>query len=253
LVKIGANWHGARADRWLGRRARVGIFDQIGYAELGETLERILAKMQFLDRLSRELPTRHARYIANVSDSAHAISLELARFILEVASEDHAKRLLDLGSGFSSYVLREYAAGVPDAVAWSVDDDPAWLEKTHAFLVSEGLSTEHLYNRSEFLTLGSTNGVGTFDLVVHDLSTVRSRHGTIQFVLGLVRPGGALILDDMDVDAYRRHARSELDAAGAKHVDVKDRTLDARNRYSWLARPTSAPGESSFVLGADAL
>jgi hypothetical protein len=60
-----------------------------------------------------------------------------------VASEDHAKRLLDLGSGFSSYVLRAYAAGVPGAVGWSVDDDPAWLEKTRAFLVSEGLSTEH--------------------------------------------------------------------------------------------------------------
>jgi predicted O-methyltransferase YrrM len=209
--------------------------------------------MQFLDRLNRELPSRHAQYVATISDSAHAISLELARYILEVASEDHPKHLLDLGSGFSSYVLRAYAAGVPGAVAWSVDADPAWLEKTRAFLVSEGLSTEHLYNWSDFLTLASTNGPGTFDLVVHDLSTVRSRHGTIQFVLSLVRPGGALVLDDMDVDAYRRHVRSELDAAGAKHVDIRNKTLDSRNRYSWLARPTSAPGESSFVLGADAL
>jgi predicted O-methyltransferase YrrM len=209
--------------------------------------------MQFLDRLSRELPSRHAQYVATISDSAHAISLELARFILEVASEDHAKRLLDLGSGFSSYALRAYAAGVPGAVAWSVDDDPAWLEKTRAFLVSEGLSTEHLYNWSEFLTLGSTNGPGPFDLAVHDLSTVRSRHGTIRFVLRLVRPGGALVLDDMDVGAYRRHVRSELDAAGAKHVDIRNKTLDSRNRYSWLARPTSAPGEPSFVVGADAL
>lgn len=209
--------------------------------------------MQFLDRLSRELPSRHAQYVATVSDSAHAISLELARFILEVASEDHVKRVLDLGSGFSSYVLRAYAAGVPDAVAWSVDDDPGWLEKTRAFLASEGLSTEHLYNWSDFQTLASTNGPGPFDLVVHDLSTVRSRHGTIRFVLRLVRPGGALVLDDMDVDAYRHHVQSELDAAGAKHVDMRNKTLDSRNRYSWLARPTSTPGESSFVLGADAL
>lgn len=208
--------------------------------------------MEFLE-LSRELPARHARYIATVSDSAHAISLELARVILEVASEDQAKRLLDLGSGFTSYVLRAYAASVPGAVAWSVDDDPGWLEKTRAFLVSEDLSTEHLYNWSEFQTLSSTNGPGTFDLVVHDMSTVRSRHGTIRFVLGLVRSGGALILDDMDVDAYRRHVRSELDSAGAKHVDIRSKTLDSRNRYSWLARPTSGPGESSFALGADAL
>jgi predicted O-methyltransferase YrrM len=210
--------------------------------------------MQFLDQLSRELPSRHARYVSTVSDSAHAISLELAQFILEVASEDQAKRLLDLGSGFSSYVLRAYAAGVPGASVWSVDDDSAWLEKTRAFLVSEGLGTEHLYNWSDFLTLASPNGsVGSFDLVVHDMGTVRSRHGTIQFVLGLVRPGGALILDDLDVDAYRRHVRSELDAAGVTPVDVKNRTLDARNRYSWLVRPTSASGGSSFVPGADAL
>lgn len=205
--------------------------------------------MQSLDQLSGELASRHAHYVTTVSDSAHAISLELARFILEVASEDHAKRLLDLGSGFSSYVLRAYAADVPGAVVWSVDDDPAWLEKTREFLVSEGLNTEHLYNWSEFQTLALTDGtVGTFDLVVHDMSTVRSRHGTIRFVLGLVRPGGALILDDMDVDDYRRHVRGELDAAGVQYADVRNRTLDARNRYSWLARPASVPGESSYAL-----
>ena len=201
--------------------------------------------MQSLDQLSRELPSRHAQYIATVSDSAHAISLELARFILEVASENHAKRLLDLGSGFTSYVLGAYAAGVPGSVAWSVDDDPAWLEKTRGFLVSEGLSIEHLYNWNEFLALASKNdGAGTFDLVVHDLSTVRSRHGTIPFVLNLVRSGGALVLDDMDVDAYRCHVRSELDAAAAKHVDVRNKTLDARNRYSWMAHPAPVLGSS---------
>jgi hypothetical protein len=75
--------------------------------------------MRSLDQLSRELPSRHGQYISTVSDSAHAISLELARFILEVASENHAKRLLDLGSGFTSYVLRAYAAGVPGSVALS--------------------------------------------------------------------------------------------------------------------------------------
>jgi predicted O-methyltransferase YrrM len=201
--------------------------------------------MQSLDQLSRELPSRHADYVATVSDSAHAISLELARFILEVACEEHAERLLDLGSGFSSYVLRAYAAGVSGAVVWSVDDDPAWLEKTRAYLVSEGVSTEHLYVWSEFLTL-SDNLAGTFDLVLHDLGTVRSRHGTVRPVLRLVRPTGALVFDDIDVAAYRRHVQSELDAAGTKHVDVRNRTLDARNRYSWVARPGPAPGRSAF-------
>lgn len=203
--------------------------------------------MQSLDRLSNELASRHARYTSTVSDSAHAISLELARFLLEVAGNDHAKRLLDLGSGFSSYVLRAYAAGVPGAVVWSVDDDPAWLEKTRALLMSEGLSTEHLYDWSEFLTL--SHGVaGTFDLVLHDLGTVRSRHGTVRTVLRLLRPSGALVFDDMDVAAYRRHVRSELDVAGAKHVDVRNRTLDARNRYSWVAWP--APGDRGYTASS---
>ena len=192
--------------------------------------------MQSLDQLSRELLSRHAHYVSTVSDSAHAISFELARFILEVASEERAERLLDLGSGFSSYVLRAYAAGVPGAVVWSVDDDPAWLEKTRAYLVSQGINTVHMYIWSEFLPL-SDDLAGTFDLVLHDLGTVRSRHGTVRSVLRLVRPTGALVFDDIDVAAYRRHVQSELDAAGAKHVDVRNRTLDARNRYSWVARP----------------
>ena len=184
-------------------------------------------------------PVTH--YVSTVSDSAHAISLELARFILEVASEEHAKRLLDLGSGFSSYVLRAYAAGVAGTVVWLVDDDPAWLQKTRAYLASEGINTEHMYIWSEFLTL-SDGLAGTFDLVLHDMGTVRSRHGTVRSVLRLIRPTGALVFDDVDVAAYRHHVQSELDAAGAKHIDVRNRTLDARNRYSWVARPRQAPG-----------
>ena len=81
-----------------------------------------------------------------------SLSLELARIILEVTSEDHAKRLLDLGSGFSSCVLRAYAAGVSGAVMWSVDDDPAWLEKARTRQVTDRIGAVFRLGRTSAST-----------------------------------------------------------------------------------------------------
>jgi hypothetical protein len=61
-----------------------------------------------------------------------------------------AEMVLALGSGFSSYVLRRYAAQDNRGVVTSVDDSAEWLSVTKNFLLDHGLSTENLIDLKTF-------------------------------------------------------------------------------------------------------
>jgi predicted O-methyltransferase YrrM len=181
---------------------------------------------------------QYERYVTTVSDAAHAISLELALFMLELACERRPRRVLDLGSGFSSYVFRAYAAASGGCEVWSVDHDASWLEQTERFLASCGLPTDRMMPWDAFRAGLATNGNSPgFELVLHDMATVESRIATVEHALALVQPGGAMVVDDMDVDAYREATRALVARTGASYEDVRGATLDERRRYSWVIRP----------------
>jgi predicted O-methyltransferase YrrM len=181
---------------------------------------------------------QYERYVTTVSDAAHAISLELALFMLEIAVELQPKRLLDLGSGFSSYVFRTYAQASGGCEVWSVDHDANWLEQTGQFLISCGLPTDRMMPWEAFRAGLAANGDSPgFELVLHDMETVESRIATLQHALALVQPGGAMVVDDMDVDDYREATRALVASTGASYEDVREATLDERLRYSWVIRP----------------
>jgi hypothetical protein len=59
-------------------------------------------------RLREQIALKHAAYIREVSSPEMAMSLELAHFLLGWCLWKQPKHLLDLGSGFSSYVFRLY-------------------------------------------------------------------------------------------------------------------------------------------------
>lgn len=92
----------------------------------------------------RDLGAAYIDYVFTVSNAVHAISLPLAAFVGSMCDVGSPKAVIDLGSGFSSYVLRRYAAKQPAHVhVTTADDDPSWLEKTRAFLELAGLSVQH--------------------------------------------------------------------------------------------------------------
>jgi predicted O-methyltransferase YrrM len=187
------------------------------------------AARKLTDRMpAKSLEHAYRRYISSVSLAAYAISLPLARYVHALAHERRPRRVLDLGSGFSSYVLRRYAAEQDFEVdAWSVDHDPVWLERTQRFLEAEGLPAGQL-------TTWNERPAGRFDLVLHDLHTVASRLDTLDEALAVVAPGGAIVLDDMDVPDYREHAARVLEQRGIAYIDASEATLDKRGRFSWL-------------------
>lgn len=182
-------------------------------------------------------------YVANVSWSGMAVSLPTAALLRCLCEHLRPRTILDLGSGFSSAVLRQYAQGAGNATVISVDDDAAWLGRTREYLERRGLPADRLFTWPDF----RAEPLQLFDFVFHDLGSVDTRRATLAAALDYVAPGGAAILDDLHKHRIESVARPIASAAGFKLVWVRELTLDEYGRFAtWAQR---APGGSSPVTG----
>jgi hypothetical protein len=125
-------------------------------------------------------------YVTRVSTPDMAISLELAGLLLFLAETVRPARILDLGSGFSSFVLRQ----VRGASVLSVDDDANWLNRTSEYLREKNCENLNLALWSDLVQLSPE----PFDLIFHDLALVEQRRATLSQVLEWSK--GWIVLDD---------------------------------------------------------
>ncbi len=170
----------------------------------------------------------YEHYVRDVSSPDMAASLELATFLYGLCKANQYSRLLDLGSGFSSYVLRLYAKETFGVEVFSVDDDVRWLEKTKGFLEAHSLDTTGLMTMEQF----ASRDQGGFDFILHDLNFVEKRIKYVQRLLSLVRPGGLIILDDVHKPDYMLGTLEILSLAPGKIYSLSPATLDRYGRYS---------------------
>jgi predicted O-methyltransferase YrrM len=160
-----------------------------------------------------------------------AISLELALFLWALLLDRRPERILDLGSGFSSLVFRRYARDVcPGATVWTVDHDPGWLTRTREFLHGHDVPLE------EMTTWEGLNA-RDFGLVFHDLGDMQVRAATLDRIISLTRPGGVLVLDDMQFKEYRAAVCRAIQRYDLRYWDLAASTRDSIGRYSWLIAP----------------
>jgi hypothetical protein len=107
-------------------------YEARGFLDL-ERLRRRFPWALELPRLAsaweEELRGPHHDYTCKVSDQIFAISLRLATTMLALCDVAKPARLLDTGSGFSSYALRLWATRNGGEVT-SLDHDPDWLVRT---------------------------------------------------------------------------------------------------------------------------
>ena len=181
----------------------------------------------------RDLVDAWARYTTLISSEEMAVSLELASVLDALCRLASPQSVLDLGSGFSSYVVRRFARESGAAVT-SVDTSPEWLDRTGEFLAEEGLSTARLAVWSDFVN----ENTDTFDLVLHDMGRKSQRSETFPQVLDLVEPGGHLLLDDMHKPHLQAYYRAALAARNVSSLSLRRLTLDRFGRYAALARPS---------------
>lgn len=174
-------------------------------------------------------------YISRVSTEDSTISLELTSFLLVMCDVLKPMRILDLGSGFSSFVIRHYMLSAsPKPVVWSTDDTKEWLEKTRSFLNYHNYPSENLVDWLSF----SESNEEKFDLVLHDLGdspeSMMVRKVNLKPALSFSKQSGVVVLDDVHMPAYRPYAMSVLNSLRLKHYSLRSLTLDKFGRFSQM-------------------
>lgn len=141
--------------------------------------------------IHNEITNMYNNYVPSVSSAGHAGSLELGIYCYKIAEKVKPQSIVDLGSGFTSAVLRLYQKNNKNVSVVSVDDDSLWLPKTKSFLQRYKLSTDGLELWENF-----ESQHGTYDLVLYDLGRIVTRIANIDKPFSMLNANGVLILDD---------------------------------------------------------
>ena len=178
------------------------------------------------------LAAEHARYCRDISSEKMAADLGFSTFLQLWCLAHKPKRVVDLGSGFTSYVLRRYAAAAASqgkgCEVWSVDDDAAWLGRTRDYLVEMKQDPARLMVWGEFIKVAPHD----FDLVVHDAGSMQFRADNLGPALDLARSGGLVLLDDVHRFEYRATALELLATRGYRFLSVRA-LRDGYGRYPY--------------------
>jgi predicted O-methyltransferase YrrM len=185
--------------------------------------------------LRNELAPAHEAYVDSVSTPDMAASLEVSVLLLYFCRTMSPDSILDLGSGFSSFVFRRYVQQSSNTTVISVDDHGGWLTKTKEYLTGHDLPTDHLVELSNF---DFSDHRGAFDLVFHDLGSMEVRKETLLDVLKTCRRDGLIVLDDIHKNHYLKYVHSTLASAPYKFYSARDLTEDEFGRFSALVCPT---------------
>jgi predicted O-methyltransferase YrrM len=176
------------------------------------------------------LRAMYDQYVTEVSNWEWAVSWPTARTLDALCAALRPRRVLDLGSGFSTYVVCNCARRRGDEIeVVSADTSDDWLDKTRAFLGREGLAAQLMPSR-ELDSLPSAS----FDLAFDDIGRIEERASVIPTIVRVMKPGGVVVLDDMNVRGYRGEVGSLLSAAGWPLYSLRSATFDAKGRFAML-------------------
>lgn len=212
-----------RKVEFLSLQARVGSFDQFKKIAKLDQLDSKIIKQN-----TEILRPHYEYYIKEVSRADMAASLELATFIYTLCQLNHYTKILDMGSGLSSFVLRLYAKENHGVRIFSVDDDSDWLEKTKEFLKMHQLNTDNVFTLDQFLK--STEN--EFDCILHDLNFVEVRINYIERMMEVTKSNGIVIFDDVHKPDYLFALLKKLQGGSSKVYNLKPITLDQYNRFA---------------------
>jgi predicted O-methyltransferase YrrM len=178
----------------------------------------------------RELGPAYLEYIFTTSSAVHAVSLQLASVLFTLCRATAPSAVVDLGSGFSSHVVRRYAQEADQQVrVVSVDDSPDWLETTRGFLNRFGPSADGLVTWEEF----TLDGDGGFDVVLYDLGTMETRARELSRVLAGMKPWALILVDDVHFPSYREVVQRFATEGQFAAYDLEELTRDELGRFAW--------------------
>lgn len=142
----------------------------------------------------------HSDYIQNYSAPLISLSLKRAAFFYFFCQLIRPKKILDLGSGFSTYVFKLYLQNANTGQLISVDDSSFWLKETERFLHNYQLDGKGLTDWNSFKKEANS----AFDLIFLDIGDLDFRLQILPDLLQSVHKGALLLIDDFHVPAYRK-------------------------------------------------
>ena len=181
--------------------------------------------------MQAELDKIYRSYVETVSPDSMAVSFETACMLLHLCRSTRATSVVDLGSGFSSCVLRIHASTSDQSVAVvSVDDQPEWLDRTAEFLNQHELDTGGLTTWADF----GLRDPGDYDVVFHDLAGGDVREMAMPVAAANVAADGVILFDDAQHPGHRQ--RMYEVGAGAEFAlySLRRWTFDQYQRYALL-------------------
>jgi len=181
------------------------------------------------EHYTTDLNEQYQIYTRTISTPNMAASLELCSFLLALCQENKFEKLLDMGSGFTSFVLRQYQHNSDKNIeVYSVDDDEEWLQKTKNYLTEKRLPTTNVLSLKKIYD----SNVKEFDLIVHDLNFVEERIKHVEKVVELIKPNGTIIFDDVHKMDYCLELLKKLKKYPGTIYNLEPITRDQFNRFS---------------------
>lgn len=175
------------------------------------------------------IKVEHKFYVDNISQMA--ASLPCCLCLLALYDELKPDRILDLGSGISSYCLRLLKQLHDlDTDIWSIDSDPGWLETSKLYCIGNGLDYRN------FKTWDTIkDSTEPFDLIFVDIDMSPKRKYYFEPVFNqFSKPGTVVMLDDMHKSLIYPAFDRFMKTKSYKEIDIKALTLDEYGRFSRL-------------------
>lgn len=174
----------------------------------------------------------YKNYVTTTSREIIATSFALVVFTLALCEIAKPKKLLDLGSGFSSFCFRYWIKNFSqNSEVLSVDDAPEWLDKTREFLLRNQVQEDQLITWYELVG----GNYGKFDLVSYDFVTFPVRKNSLSRALDFASKPAMVILDDTHSAEYGQYAKKTLNEHVLEYFCIRQYTANKFNRYAHLA------------------
>jgi hypothetical protein len=187
------------------------------------------------DLLINRIRSVYKQYTSEVSSPVAAISWELASYLWSSLWAYRPTEVLDLGSGFSSFLFRLFAKTQAEnghaCQVISIDDNSDWLERTREFLEAEALPTQQLWLWDDYIQRRPAFSPG---LVLYDLGHSKVRINTLPAVVGLCQANTRLVADDVQKPLIREALLKVVQSRQLRCQDLISVTYDRYGRYSWL-------------------
>lgn len=191
---------------------------------------------QTVFNIASEIRHPYCRYMLNCTKDDMPITFSQACFLLYYVNVVSPSRILDLGSGFSTYIFSYYLSqrkhDLP--VIYSVDDSEYWLDQTKLFIKNENYYDKQFLNFETWETINQMS-LPKFDFVFVDIGSLDFRAKNFEHITQkFLGDGGRLFVDDMHFLEYKKSVLQCKDKNGMRGYSITSFCQDEYQKQSCL-------------------